>query len=103
MSKILYFELVNGGIITNYELSIFANVNNRRNISCDDLPAIRQYAATCKGVKREILEPTVEECIKFGNYIKAVEIYREKHETTLTNALDAVISIKKKLNDEVKE
>ena len=56
MNKVLYFELVNGGIITNYELSLI------------------------------------------GNYIKAVELYREKHEASLTSALDEVIRIKNQLN-----
>ena len=98
MSKVLYFELVNGGIITNYELSLIANVNHKKSIPCDDLPAIRQYAASCKGIKREILEPTVEECIRVGNYVKAVELYREKHEASLTSALDEVIRIKNQLN-----
>lgn len=98
MNKVLYFELVNGGIITNYELSLIANVNHKKSIPYDDLPTIRQYAASCKDIKREILEPTVEECIRVGNYIKAVELYREKHEASLTSALDEVIRIKNQLN-----
>ncbi len=74
----IYFADNDGKLITNRELARMAFVVNGKYIDEDDLVAIREYASSCKGIYKEV-NPSIKVCLKNGEKVKAIMIYRDRH------------------------
>lgn len=76
MLKTIYFGLVDGGIITQYQLSIAARI---KGIELDlfDEKAVRNFAGTCPGISKEIKQPSIRYLLTHGDKIMATKRYHE--------------------------
>lgn len=74
----IYFADNNGKLVTNRELARMAFIINGECINSEDLDAIRAYAANCKGIQKEV-NPSIKICLKNGEKVRAIMIYRDRH------------------------
>lgn len=93
----IYFSTTKGGLVTNYELAKMAYVVNAISIDADDLDAVRKYAKSCKGIRKEV-NPSIKMCLKNNEDVKAIMIYRDRHPGVgLKGAKEAIEDMKAKL------
>ena len=89
--KKIYFYTIEGKIVSNYDIASAARNINGEILYPSDLDAVRKYAETCKGIKEEITEPTVEIFLEAKCKAEAICFFREEHpELSLKEAKEAV-------------
>lgn len=54
MDKRIYFAVINGSLIDNYEIARMALAVSGRYIKHNDFDVIREYAAYCNGIKKKL-------------------------------------------------
>lgn len=97
----IYFAANDGKLVTNYELAKMAFVVNGVFIKADNLDMIREFAASCKGILKEV-NPSVKVCLKNGDKVKAVMIYRDRHPgMSLKEAKSIIDDMEKKMDEGV--
>lgn len=103
MSKeYIYFGTVDGGLIDHYEIVRIAKIASALKLCVNDFEAIRAYAGTCKGIKKEIKKPSVKFLLEHGEKVKAIQIYYRQHEGIgLKEAKDIIDKMEEKMNLEV--
>jgi len=74
-----YFGTKEGNIVDQYEVARMAYLVDGQRIRSDDLDTIRIYAAMCKGLTKEIPNPSLQHLLKKGYRCTAIRIYRERH------------------------
>lgn len=93
----IYFADNNGKLVTNRELARMAFVINGEYINSEDLDAIRAYATTCKGIQKEV-NPSIKICLKNGEKVRAIMIYRDRHPGVgLKEAKDVIDEMEEKM------
>lgn len=98
----IYFGTIDGSLVTNYELSTMSKIVNGKQIPADDLEAIREYAKTCKGVKKEIRNPSVKFLLKHGEKYKAIFLYYKMHpQLSVTDAKKIIDEMEKKMQQNI--
>lgn len=95
----IYFGTKDGDLLDGYDIAKIAYVTSGERISLDDLDSVRDFAKTCKGITREIKNPSVKRLIENGHKIKAIKIYYEKHpEIRFKEAKEIADSIEENMN-----
>lgn len=95
----IYFAANDGSLFTNHELAKMAFVVNGMSIKADDLDVIREFAVSCKGILKEV-NPSVKVCLKNGDKVKAVMIYRDRHPgMSLMEAKSIIDDMEKKMDE----
>lgn len=98
----IYFGTVDGGLIDHYEIVKMAKIVSGLKLYINDFEAIREYAKTCKGIKKEVKKPSVKFLLERGEKVKAIQIYRRQHEGMgLKEAKDIIDKMEEKMNLEV--
>lgn len=75
----IYFGTVDGGLVDHYDIIKMARIVSGKNIAINDFDAIREYAKTCKGIKKEVKKPSVKYLLERGEKVKAIQIYYRQH------------------------
>lgn len=75
----IYFGTKDGGLLDNYDIAKIAYVKSGQIISVADIDGLRDYAKTCKGIAREISNPSVKYLVEHRNKVKAIKLYQRKH------------------------
>lgn len=75
----IYFGTKDGDLLDNYDIAKIAYVKSNRRIALGDIDGLRDYAKTCKGITREISDPSVKWLLEHGHKEKAVKLYWRKH------------------------
>lgn len=75
----IYFETKDSGIVDHCDIIKMAKIVSGEDISINDLEAIREYAKSCKGIEKEIKNPSIEYFLERGEKVKAVQAYRRIH------------------------
>lgn len=93
----IYFATTDGGLVTNRDLAKMALVVEGKHVDYSDLNAIREYANSCVGIRKEII-PSVKMCLKNGEKVKAIMIYRDRHPGMgLREAKEVIDSMEEKM------
>lgn len=97
--KKIYFGTTDGGIVDNLDIAKAAKIFTDADIDYEDLDRIRCVARmACKGITREIENPSVKYLVANGFKTKAVSLWHDKHPgTTLKEAYAAVNRMEKNL------
>ena len=98
----IYFSTLDNNLIDNYDIVKAAKLIYGKDIFVDDYDAIREFAKNCKGIKREIKNPSVKYLIKHGYKTRAVQIYYRKFEggIRLSEAKAIIDKMEKEMNDQ---
>jgi len=100
----IYFETMDGGMVTNYNLITMAMVVEGKALDAEDLDSVREYAKSCKGIKGEIKNPSVETFVRCGEYVKAVQyLSRTNPEIDVKEAKALVDEIKERVASEKRD
>lgn len=95
----IYFGTTDGDLLDGYDIAKIAYVTTGERNSLDDLDFVRDFAKTCKGITREIKNPSVKKLIENGHKVKAVKIYYKKHlGISIKEAKEIVDSIEENMN-----
>ena len=95
----IYFGTNDGKLVTNFDLANMVAVVDNKYIDSDDLDAIREYAKNCKGIKKEVKNPSIRVCLENGEKVKAIRLYYDRHpEVGLVGAKDAINKMEAKLH-----
>ena len=93
----IYFALVNGSLIDNYDIARMALAVEGKKLYFTDLDAVREFASTCKGIKKEIEYPSVKYLLKRGAKWQAIQVYHERHpEISISKCREIIDSILEK-------
>ncbi len=96
MAKEIYFTTTSGKLVNNYDIAKVAIINGDAVDKCN-FDDIRKYAATCKGVIKEI-NPSIKVCLENGDRITAIKLYYIRHPGIgLKEAKDAIDMIEAKM------
>lgn len=96
MAKEIYFTTTSGKIVNNYDIAKVAIINGDTvdGFNFDD---VRKYAATCKGIIKEI-NPSIKVCLQNGDRITAIKLYYLRHSgISLKEAKDVIDMIEAKM------
>lgn len=92
--KKIYFTTINGNVINNFGLARLAMLRDGELIASNDYDRLREYAETCKGVIKEIENPSVEHLLRCGYRSSAINVYKDKHPElsymAVRNAIDRI-------------
>ena len=98
MAKEIYFTTTSGKLVNNYDIAKAAIINGDTVGECN-FDDVRKYAATCKGIIKEI-NPSIKVCLRNGDRVTAIKLYYLRHPGIgLKEAKDAVDLIETKLNE----
>ena len=100
MEKRIYFAVINGSLIDNYEIARMALVVSGKYIRHDDFESIREYAAYCNGIKKELSNPSVKYLVRHGFKVQAIKIYYDRHPELGLRGSKEVID---KIEEEIKQ
>ena len=102
MAKEIYFTTTSGKLVNNYDIAkaVIINGDTVDEYNFDD---VRKYAATCKGIIKEI-NPSIKVCLRNGDRVTAIRLYYLRHPgialKDAKNAID-IIEAKMKVRREV--
>lgn len=95
----VYFSTNNGKLVTNWDIAKAATIVNGKEIGGNELEQVRKYAKSCKGIKKEIKNPSIKYLLAHGDKYTAIKIYYRRHpEKTLKEARDVIEEILRKMN-----
>lgn len=96
MAKEIYFTTTSGKIVNNYDIAKVAIINGDTVDGCN-FDDVRKYAATCKGIIKEI-NPSIKVCLQNGDRITAIKLYYLRHSgISLKEAKDVIDMIEAKM------
>lgn len=97
MDKEIYFTTTSGKLVDNYDIAKAAIINGDT-IDEYDFDDVRKYAATCKGIIKEI-NPSIKVCLQNGDRITAIKLYYLRHPgIALKDARNAIDEMEEKMN-----
>lgn len=99
MENDIYFSANDGTLFTNRDLAKMYFAINGIHIKHDDLETIRKFAASCKGILKEV-NPSIKICLKNGEKVKAVKIYYDRHPGISLKEAKSIIDDMEKNMDE---
>ena len=96
MVKEIYFTTTSGKLVNNYDIAKVAIINGDT-IDEYNVDDIRKYAATCKGIIKEI-NPSIKVCLRNGNRVTAIKLYYLRHPgIALKDARNAINEMEEKM------
>lgn len=97
----IYFSTLDNNLIDNYDIVKAAKLIYGKDIFVDDYDAIREFAKNCKGIRREIKNPSVKYLIKHGYKTRAVQIYYRKFgsKIRLSEVHEIINNMEKEMKD----
>ena len=96
MAKEIYFTTTSGKLIDNYDIAKAAIINGDT-IDEYNVDDVRKYAATCKGIIKEI-NPSIKVCLRNGDRVTAIKLYYLRHlGIALTDARNAINEMEEKM------
>ena len=95
--KHLYFETINGNLVTNYDIARACEICCGYRISADNFELVRSQTETMTGIKKEMVDLTPEKLLDMGYYAMAIQLYRETYDVSVTEAKKAVDEIRQKM------
>lgn len=96
MAKEIYFTTTSGKLVNNYDIAKVAIINGDTvdEYNFDD---VRKYAATCKGIIKEI-NPSIKVCLRNSDRVTAIKLYYLRHPgIALTDAKNAINEMEEKM------
>lgn len=96
MNKEIYFTTTSGKLVNNHDIANAAIINGDTidEYSFDD---VRKYAATCKGIIKEI-NPSIRVCLQNNDRITAIKLYYLRHPgIALKDARNAINEMEDKM------
>lgn len=96
MDKEIYFTTTSSKLVNNYDIAkaVIINGDTVDEYNFDD---VRKYAATCKGIIKEI-NPSIKVCLQNGDRVTAIKLYYLRHHgIALKDAKDAIDMIEAKM------
>lgn len=96
MAKEIYFTTTSGKLVNNYDIAKAAIINGDTvdEYNFDD---VRKYAATCKGIIKEI-NPSIKVCLQNNDRITAIKLYYLRHPgIALKDARNAIDEMEEKM------
>lgn len=75
----IFFITTNGMMMTGYDIITASIITEGNNIDPFDLDTIRKYASKCVGIKEELINPSIEDLLKYGKKAEAAIMYRDKN------------------------
>lgn len=79
MTDRIYFSVSNGSMVDNYEIARAAMLVDGKYIRHDDFKTIRDYAASCDGIIKELNRPSINYLVEHGYKVQAVKLYYDRH------------------------
>lgn len=96
-TRTIYFGTKDGDLISNYEMARIARIVYDNVIDYCDLEAVRAFAKLCKGITKEIKNPSVKFLVEHGHKVKAMRIFRERNpEMTMVEARNFIDELDEK-------
>ena len=96
MTKEIYFTTTSGKLVNNYDIAKAAIINGDT-VDGYNFDDVRKYAATCKGIIKEI-NPSIKVCLRNGDRVTAIKLYYLRHPGIgLKEAKDAVDMIEARM------
>ena len=96
MDKEIYFTTTSGKLVNNYDIAKAAIINGDA-IDEYNVDDIRKYAATCRGIIKEI-NPSIKVCLQNGDRITAIKLYYFRHPgIALKDARNAINEMEDKM------
>jgi ribosomal protein L7/L12 len=107
MANKIYFTTFDGALLDNNYIARLGALKDGKAVDAEDLDYIREIAASFKGIKKEVKNPSVNYLLKIGRKYTALKLFRDRHpELSLTQAKEAIdrmeASMRKKVSDEKK-
>ena len=107
MANKIYFTTFDGALFDNNYIARLGALKDGKPVDAEDLDYIREIAASFKGIKKEVKNPSVNYLLKIGRKYTALKLFRDRHpELSLIQAKEAIdrmeASMRKKVNDEKK-
>lgn len=97
----IYFTTYDNKLVTNWDIVKAAMIVNGKEIGGNELEQVRKYAKSCKGIKKEIKNPSIKYLLAHGDKYTAIKIYYRRHpEKTHKEARDVIEEILKNMNSE---
>lgn len=99
MDNKIYFELMDGSLIDNYQLANIAYICSGHKIAPTDFDSLRAVSLMCDGIKREIKNPSIKYQLKLGNRVTAIKLYRDRHpDCSVRQAYDTINRMAEQFN-----
>lgn len=96
MAKEIYFTTTSGKLVNNYDIAKVAIINGDT-VDGYNFDDVRKYAATCKGIIKEI-NPSIKVCLQNGDRSPAIKLYYLRHHgIALEDARDAIDEMEEKM------
>lgn len=107
MANKIYFTTFDGALLDNNYIARLGALKDGKPVDAEDFDYIREIAASFKGIKKEVKNPSVNYLLKIGRKYAAIKLFRDRHpELSITQAKEAIdrmeASMRKKANDEKK-
>lgn len=96
MNKI-FFITSYGTLVSAENIATAAMITDEIIINPLNHEEVRAYAARCKGIKEELKNPSIEDLVRYGNLVAAIEMLRSE------NPGMSYTSCAKIINDKVKD
>lgn len=82
----IYFKTTQNKLVTNHDIAKVATIWGDI-LDAYDYDAVRNYAKRCKGIVKEIKNPSIKVCLQNRDLVLAVKLYYYRHlETSLSEA-----------------
>lgn len=107
MANKIYFATFDGALLDNHYIARLGALKDGKLVDAEDLGYIREIAASFKGIKKEVQNPSVNYLLKIGRKYSALRLFRDRHpELSLVQAKEAIdrmeSSMRKKAENEKK-
>lgn len=107
MANKIYFTTFDGALLDNHYIARLGSLKDGKSVDAEDFNYIREIAASFKGIKKEVKNPSVNYLLKIGRKYSALRLFRDRYpDLSLAQAKEAIdrmeASMRKKVNDEKK-
>lgn len=107
MANKIYFTTYDGALLDNNYIAYLGALKDGKSVDAEDFDYIREIAASFKGIKKEVKNPSVNYLLKTGRKYSALRLFRDRYpDLSFTQAKEAIdrmeSSMRKKANDEKK-
>lgn len=100
-TRTIYFGTKDGDLISNYEMARIARIVYDNIIDYRDIEAVRAFAKLCKGITKEIKNPSVKFLVEHGHKVKAMRVLRDRNpEMSMVDARNIIDELEENLRKE---
>ena len=102
--RTIYFGTNDGDLISNYEMARIARIVYDNIIDYRDLETVRAFAKLCKGITKEIKNPSVKFLVEHGHKVKAMRVLRDRNpEMSMVEARNIIDELEENLRKETSD